>query len=285
MIDPQNVEMRFEKGYYFKNDIWGLLGCKWRTYKTNMNYIRYDKKRNIIEEGEYGEHFHCGSSKIYPDGSVSVTYGDGSDYEKLNTVRFNQYDSTNKKISNELWQYIDNKKSNLISKTIFEYDSIGQLVKETEYSNDSKVSRLKTYYLIKEKNKAISYRSEFKYDDKSVINVIEQDTAIIDSLNRPLEKNCYNNGKFSHRIEYRYSNNLVTEIRYENKPDSLYSITEWIYDYSKNLSVESVKVIGSQTQKEVYIYNLNDLCIKIKYYRDEDFEWYRKYKYREFKTD
>lgn len=277
--------MRFEKEYYFKDDIWGFIGCKWRTYKINRNYIRYDQKRNVIEEGEYGEPFHFGSSKKKSDNSVTVTYGEGSDYEKLNTVRFNQYDSTNKKNSDELWQYINNKKSNLINKTFFEYDSIGQLVKEIEYNKDSQVSRLKTYNSIKEKNKTISYRSEFIYNDKSVINVVEQDTTIMDSLNRPLEKNSYNNGKFDHRIEYRYSDHIVTEIRYENKPDSLYSITLWNYDYWKNLICNSVIVIGSQTQKEVNIYYLNGLCKKKKYYRGEGFESYIKYKYREFKTD
>ncbi len=285
LVDPQNVEMRFEKEYYFKDDIWGFIECKWRTYKRNMNYIRYDKKRNIIEEGEYGERFHFGSSKVNSDNSVSVTYGEGTDFEKLNTVRFNQYDSANKKISDELWQYIDNKKSNLINKTFFEYDSIGQLVKEIEYNKDSQVSRLKTHNSIKERDKMISYRSEIRYNDKSAINVVEQDTTIIDTLNRPLVKSCYNNGIFSYRIEYRYSHNFVTEIRYENKPDSLCSITLWNYDYSKNLISKSVIEIGSQPEKEVYIYNLNNLCKKKKYYHGEDFEYYIKYKYKEFKTD
>ena len=173
----------------------------------------------------------------------------------------------------------------MISKTIFEYDSIGQLVKETEYNKDSQVSRLKTYHSIKEKNKTISYRSEFNYDDKSGINVVEQDTTIMDSLNRPLEKNSYNNGKFDHRIEYRYSDHIVTEIRYENKPDSLCSITLWNYDYSKKLISKSVIEIGGQPEKEVYIYNLNNLCKKKKYYHGENFEYYIKYKYNEFGTD
>jgi hypothetical protein len=285
MIDPKNVEYRFEKEYYFKDDIWSFLGCKWRTDKINRNYIRYDRKRNIIEEGEYGERFHFGSSKINSDNSLTVTYGEGSDYEKLNTVRFNQYDSTNKKISDELWQYIDNKKSKLISKTILEYDSIGQLVKETEYNKDSIVSRLKTYNSIKEKNKTISYRSEFIYNDKREINAVEQDTTITDSLNRPLEKISYYYGKFDYRIEYRYSDYIVTEIRYKNKPDSLYSITFLRYDYSNNLISETDIIIGSQPNKEVSVYSIFNLCKKKKFYRGEDFESYIKYKYKEFKTE
>ncbi|MEI6349334.1 MAG: hypothetical protein WCP69_15420 [Bacteroidota bacterium] len=296
-INQQNVEIRFEKEYYYKPFFGGIFHSKWITNSVNRNYIRYDKKGNIIEVGEYGEEFHFGSYKKHSDNSESRTYGEGCDYEKLKTVHFIQYDSTNKKIADEFWKFIDNKKSNLISKTIFEYDSTGQFSKETEYKENNIVSCL-IKSSKKEKKSTILTSCQYNYNSEGLIkdSIQIQDTILNDSLGRPIEKNQYINGKFSYKTMYFYNtwtdsgydklSRFITEIQYENKPDSLYSITELNYDYLKNLTSESVKVIGNEIEKELYIYNLvNNLLVKKIHYSGEDIEYFTKYKYRQFKTE
>ena len=287
-INPQKVEIRFEKEYYYKPFFWGMFHSKWITNSVNRNYIRYDKKGNIIEVGEYGERFHFGSCKKYSDNSESITRGEGCNYEKLNTVHFIQYDSTNKKIADEFWKFIDNKKNNLISKIIFEYDSTGEFTKETEYKENNKVSCL-IKSTKKEKKSTILTSCQYSYNSEGLIkdSIQIQDTILNDSLGRPIEIYHYCNGIFSHRIKYYYDkwSLFLTEIQYESKSDSLYSITEWNYDFWKNLISKSVKVIGSQTQKDFYIYVLNNLLVKKIHYFGEDVEYYTKYKYRQFKTE
>jgi hypothetical protein len=62
------------------------------------------------------------------------------------------------------------------------------------------------------------------------------------SLGKPIQKYSFFNGKLRDRIMYYDDDGslFISEIQYESKPDSLYSITEWIYDYSNNLFSKSV---------------------------------------------
>ena len=74
---------------------------------------------------------------------------------------------------------------------------------------------------------------------------------------------------------------MVIEIRYDNKPDSLFCITEWQYNYDKQLTRKFRKIIGSKTEtKDVYIYDKRKLIVKILHYDGEQIGGYTKFKYK-----
>ncbi|MBC3760053.1 hypothetical protein H7U19_16720 [Hyunsoonleella sp. SJ7] len=257
---------------------------KWRKSKQKTGYERYDKKGNLIEEGEYGEIWHFSSVTKNADSTISITSGHGRNYKNLNSIHYYIYDSTGKKMQDELWQFKDNKKDYLIYKTIFEYDAKGKLIKETEFDKDNQVSRLQDYSK-DNSNQTISKDSVFNFSYEGITRVEgkRQDTTITDSLGRPTEKIHYYKDKFLYRQEFRYDRwgEIVTEIRYDNKPDSLWCITEWQYNYDKQLIRKFWKVIGSKTEtKDVYIYNRKKLLVKILHYSGEELEGYTNYKYK-----
>lgn len=280
---PPKVDTRTEIQYSYKTNK-DYERSKWRKTSQKAGYARYDKKGNVIEEGEYGEIWHSRSVTKNADSSISVTSGHGRNYKNLNRVHYYVYDSTGKKIQDELWQFKDNKKNYLIYKTIFEYDSNGKLIKEIEYDKDNQVSRLQDYSK-DNSNQTISKDSVFNFSYEGITRVEgkRQDTIITDSLGRPIEKIHYYKDKFLYRQEFRYDRwgAIVTEIRYDNKPDSLWCITEWQYNYDKQPIRKFWKVIGSKTEtKDVYIYNRKKLLVKILHYSGEELEGYTKYRYK-----
>lgn len=258
---------------------------KYRTYKPVKNYTRFDKKGNIIEEGEFGEKWRFSKVVHNPDSSVSYVSGHGYDYKKLNTVHYYQYDSLSKLIQDELWQFKDNKKSFLIYRTVYEYDSTGKLIRETEYDQENKQSRLKDY-IITQQDELIEKDSVFQFTRDGIVRVEgkRQDTTITDSLGRPIERIHYHKDKFLNRIEYRYDKfgTLKTEIRYDDSPNNLWAITEYQYDIiTKQLTRKFWKVVGDRTEsKEIYIYNRKKLLKKVLIYNGEELVAYKKYKYK-----
>jgi hypothetical protein len=282
-VFPPKVDTRIEIQYSFKTNK-DYERSNWRKSKQKTGYERYDKKGNIIEEGEYGEIWHFSNVTKNSDSSISVTSGHGRNYKNLNTVNYNVYDSTGKKVQDEYWQFKDNKKDYLIYKTIFEYDVNGKLIKETEFDKDNNISRLQDYSE-DNINQTISKDSVFNFSYEGITRVEgkRQDTIITDTLGRPIEKIHYYKDKFLNRQEFRYDRwgEIVTEIRYDDKPDSLWCITEWQYNNDKQLIRKFWKVIGSKTEtKDVYIYNRKKLLVKILHYGGEELEGYTKYKYK-----
>lgn len=287
-VFPPNVDTRTEIQYSYKTKYKGYERSNWRKYKQKTGYEKYDKKGNIIEEGEYGEIWYFRNVTKNADSSTSVTSGHGRNYKNLNSVHYNVYDSTGKKVQDELWQFKDNKKDYLIYKTLFEYDTKGKLIKETELDKDNKISRLQDYSK-DNSNQTISKDSvfNFSYQDITRVEGKRQDTTITDSIGRPIEKIHYYKDKFLYRLEYRYDRwgDIVTELRYDKKPDSLWCITEWQYDIiTKQPTRKFWKVIGSKTEtKDIYIYNRKKLLIKILHYSGEELEGYTKYKNKLYK--
>ena len=282
-VFPPKVDTRTEIQYSYKTNK-DYERSKWRKNNQKTGYVRYDKKGNVLEEGEFGEIWHFRSVTTNADSSISVTSGHGRNYKNLNTVHYYVYDSTSKKTQDELWQFKDNRKDYLIYKTLFEYDAKGKLIKETELDKDNKISRFQDYSK-EEINQTISKDSvlNFSYEGITRVEGKRQDTTITDSLGRPIEKIHYYKDKFLYRQEFRYDRwgEIVTEIRYDNKPDSLWCITEWQYNYDKQPIQKFWKVIGSKTEiKDVYIYNRKKLLVKILHYSGEELEGYTKYKYK-----
>ena len=281
---PPKVDTRTEIEYSYKRDK-NLKISKWKKASQKIGYERYDKKGNLIEEGNYGERKCLYYESKNADSSVNVTIGHSYNYKNLNKVHYYVYDNNGKKTGNELWQFKDNNKSYLIYRTIFEYNTSGKLIKETEYDKDSKVSRIQDYS--KDNSNQITSKDSvfnFSYEDITRVDGKRQDTTLTDSLGRPVEKIHYYKDKFLYRQEFRYDRwgDIVTELRYDNKPDSLWCITEWQYDIiTKQPTRKFWKVIGSKTEtKDVYVYNRKKLLVKILHYSGEELNGYTKYKYK-----
>lgn len=280
---PPKVDTRTEIQFSYKRDK-NLKRTKWKKYSQKTGYKRYDQKGNIIEEGNYGERKCIYKETKNADSTITVTIGHRYNMKKLSSVHYFVYDTKGLKSHDELWQFKDNKKDYLIYKTVFEYDTAGKLIKETEFDKDNKVSRLQEYSK-DNLHQVISKDSvfNFSYEDITRVDGKRQDTTITDSLGRPIEKIHYYKDKFLYRQEFRYDRwgYIVTELRYDNKPDSLWCITEWQYNYDKQPIRKFWKVIGSKTEtKDVYIYNRKKLLVKILHYSGEELEGYTKYKYK-----
>jgi hypothetical protein len=278
---PPSVKTRTEIKYPYKN---GYRTSMWRRVGTTTEHRHYDKKGNVIEEGEYGEIWHYKNVSQDADSSINITSGHGRDYRKLNTVHYYYYDSLSRKISDELWQFSNNRKRRLIYRTRFEYNLNGKLIKEKEADEHYKISRVKDYFQSAD-NKTVSNDSVFHYLYEGITRVDgkSQDTITTDSLGRPVEIIHYYNNKFLYRKEYRYDRwgDVVTELTYDDKPDSLWSITEWQYDYSKRPIRKLWKVVGTTTEtRDIYIYNRRKLLSKILHYDREKLVGYTKYKYK-----
>jgi hypothetical protein len=254
---------------------------KTRTEKTN--YEKYDPKGNVIEEGEFGEITHFRSAKQSNDSTITITSGHGRNFGNLNTVKFNKYDDENRLIEDELWQYSNNHKSYLIYKTKYDYNSKGQLIKEIEFDKEGKISRTKNYHF--SANRITSIDTVYNFTREGIVRVDgeRRDTTYLDTLNRPIEIIHFFKGKFLYRQKYLYDKygNSETVLRYDDKPDSLWCITESRYDYNSKIVRRLWKVIGSSTEtKQVYIYDKRKRLTKILNYSVEVLTGYTKFEYQ-----
>lgn len=284
-ISPPKVETKTEIRHTFKINK-NFQRSKWRRIIEKGGYERYDIAGRLIEEGEYGEIWHFGSVVENDDGTSTITTGHGRNYKKLNTVKYFNYDSLGRLISDECWQFKNNKKHFIIYSTEYQYNPDGKLLKEVEYDSENIVSRIKGYSSnIGDKLTQRDTVFNDSYEGITRIGGLRQDTTILDSLKRPIEKIHYLKSAFLYREEIRYSNDgdIVTELRYDNEADSLWSITEWQYNYDRQLKRKFWKVIGDRTErKDIYIYNRKKLLVKVLHYSGDILEGFTKYKYRLF---
>ncbi len=273
----QMTRTEFSVGYITKNY---KPTKKTRTEKTN--YEKYDSKGNVVEEGEYGEIKHFSSVIKNSDSTTTITTGHGRNYDNLNTVKFNKYDNSNRLVEDELWQYSNNTKNYLIYRTQYDYNSKGQLIKETEFDKDNKISRTKTFHISGNRIASIDTVYNFSYEGITRVDGERRDTTYLDTLNRPTEVIHFFKGKFLYRQKYLYDKFgfSKTELRYDDKPDSLWCITEFRYDFDNNILRRFWKVIGSTTEtKQVYVYDKNKRLTKILNYSVDELTGYTKFEY------
>lgn len=281
-VFPPKVKVRYQYDYTYKQKLFkDWETSKWRKHKTKTAYIKYDRNGNEIEIGEYGEIWHFSNVKTNPDSSVSIVSGHGVYPKKLNTVTYKTYNDSNQVMTEEVWRFKDNKKDYLVYKTIFSY-SDNQLAKETEFDADGQIIREKDYDFTsnvhnENRNKTI-YEPFVRVDGNSI------DTVRYDTSGQVIEKIHYYNGKFLYRQEFLYSDfgTIKTELRYDDKPDSLWSITEWRYDIiTKQITRKYWNVINSTTERrEEFIYDRKKLLKRIERYNAEEKTGYTKYKYK-----
>lgn len=198
-------------------------------------------------------------------------------------MKFNQYDTANRLVKDELWQYNNNAKSYLIYKTKYDYNSQGQLTKETEFDDSNKISRTKTYHISGNRIASINTVYNFSYEGITRVDGERRDTTYLDTLNRPTEIIHFFKGKFLYRQVFLYDKFGVneTQLRYDDKPDSLWCITEYRYDILDGKVIRRLwKVIGSSTeQKKIYEYDKNRRLIKILKYSVDELTGYTKFEY------
>ena len=254
-----------------------------KTRTEKANYEKYDSKGNVIEDGEYGEIKHFSSVTKNSDSTTTITTGHGRNYDNINTVKFNKYDTENCLIEDELWQYYNNSKSYLIYRTQYDYNSKNQLVKETEFDKDNKISRTRTYHISGNRIASIDTVYNFTYEGITRVDGESRDTTYLDTLNRPKEIIHFFKGKFLYREVYLYDKygNSKTELRYDNKPESLWCITEYRYDiFDNKITRRFWKVIGSSTEiKQIYEYDKKRRLVKILNYSVDELTGYTKFEY------
>jgi len=286
-VYPPKIHTKYVYKYSFKDKInkdWEK--SKWRKTKILSEYIKYDRKGNEIEVGEYGELWHLREVTENNDSIVSFVSGHGRYPKKLNTVSYKTFNDSNLVIQENVWRFKNNKKNYLVYKTLFEYSN-NQLRKELEFDNNDSLIRTKNYDL--EKNIESELRNKTIYEPFVRIKGNSIDSITIDSLNREIEKIHYYKGKFLRRTVtiYNDDHNIVTKYLYDDDPDKLWSYTETKYDYLTKQPLRKFwKVLNSTTEtKDIYIYNRKKLLVKILHYnvaqngRDE-LEYYTKYKYK-----
>lgn len=281
-VYPPKVKVRYTYHYTYKSKLFkDWETSKWRKYKTKAEYVKYDRSGNEIEVGKYGESWCKVVSKELPDGSLQVTSYSGVYPKKLSTVTYKTYNDSNQVLTKEVWSFNDNKIDSLVYKTVFNYTD-NKLTKETEFDADGRVISEKSYGSISnvqnENGTKIIYEPSVSVDGNSV------DSTRYDTMGRVVDKIHYYNGKFLYRQEFRYSDygTIKTELRYDDEPDSLWSITEWRYDIiTKQLSRKYWNVINSTTEtREEFVYNRKKLLKRIDRYNAEEKTGYTKYKYK-----
>lgn len=286
-VNPPKVKVSTEYSYVYKDKIlkdWE--NSSWRRYKRKQGYIKFDENQNEIEYGEYGEIWHFRRTKVNPDSSISVISGHGKYPKKLNTVTYNTYNDSSKLIEERIWQFKDNKKDRLVSKTILLYQA-NDLIKETEFDSEGNIKREKNYNL--EDLTEVDNRFETIYEPFVKVDGESRYEIKVDSLGREIEKYHYYKGKFLRRTVWIYndSDGITTEYKYDDKPDSLWSISEIRYDiFSKRPIRKYWKVVNSRTEtKDIYKYNRKKLLKKVFHYNvdidgTDELQSLTKYKYK-----
>jgi hypothetical protein len=273
--------MRYNVSYIVKNH---KITKKKKEQKDS--YEKYDNKGNVIEEGAYGAvtGYTNMSKSSDSNHSVIISIAERFNYRHLNTISFNKYDTANHLIEEQLWQCRNDKKDHLISTTKYDRDAKGALIKETEYDDSGKISSIKSYNRYQAGDTLVTTDSVYNFTNEGTVYQSEyaKDITHLNSLQKPTEEIHYYQGKFLNRIKYTYGNNEVTELRYDDKPDSLWSITERYYDYKNRLTRIFCKMPGQEedTSDEVYIYNKKGRLEKILQYWNNDLTGFTKFKYK-----
>jgi hypothetical protein len=267
-------------GYYYKYE---RGQCNYNLKKHRVRSFQiYDKHENIIKSAEYGEMWDRIVKDTTDETGISMTIDVGDYPDKLGKVTFFTYDSLGRKIMKEEWQYKNNKKYTRSEKEKYEYDTTGRLRYTYEFDNNDSL-----LHIIDNGNlKSDRFRRLDSIFPKSLSAIMRKkcnaDTVRFDSIGRPTETIHLYNGKFLYRCEYRYDlfNCRVAELRYDDKPDSLWCITEWDFDAWDRLKVELWIVPGSAAEtKEVYFYNKKGLLKRISEYDRYGLDGYTKYRY------
>ena len=181
----------------------------WRTYEPRKGYVKYDRKGNEIEVGDYGERWgYTKKSKPDSTGAVTITNYLGHYPKKLNKVSYMNYNENNQLLKEEVWLFKDNEKDELYLQTIYTYKE-GKL---------SKMVQKKWGKLILEE----------EYD---ITNVV-QDENQSKTSNKPATHSF--GGDWVDSIFYNTRGQIIKEISYRLRDGKIEGRKEFIYN-RKNL--------------------------------------------------
>ena len=224
--EDKNGNIISEKTFYGKD-----LNC--------IHKYEYDSQGNNIKSTYYNsENLLCSQNEYDSKGNTtkSIEYNtDGS------IARIYTYDKHENLIS--AVEYQSNEKKETIFKNEYEYDEAGNMIKETNYDENGKLSGWSQYEYDGE-----NLLKESKYHGEG--DLYSEEKYEYDSKNNLIKEigNYYYNGhvKMVYECEYDEKSNIIKKVYHYN--DKLDSITEYKYDeYGNLIKVESFDENGQLT--------------------------------------
>lgn len=274
----QQVEKRTQYNYYYKHLKNGKV-CKLFPRKEMVGYSLYDSIGRVKEKVELGEYYGL-------DGKDSSWFSCHI-YNSENNFTKMYFSYTNVSIIDtiEEWQFIDQKKSYLISKMIYEYDSAWNLVTRTKLERDNSIWFKIDYKKAEDYLKSpisLSYINDLR--EKQMLEKNSGHIVIVDSLNRPIEELDYYETGFIYLIITYYSNfsdKTKTELTYFSNMRNLANIGVTYYNKENQIVKRtSLSTDDDFENVELFFYDERKLLKKKKYLTKGKVTSLTKFKYK-----
>jgi len=276
----QQVEKREQFNIYYEHLKSGKV-CKLFPRKEYVAYTSYDSIGRIKERVHLGDYFKFENESSH---LLSRTYDAENHFTKL------IYSYTNDSIvdSVDKWQYINQEKSYLISRMIYEYDSVFNLVSRTKLKRDNSIWFKVNYIMTQNYSKypiSLAYIEDLRENQS-----LEKDhghVVMVDSLHRPIEILDYNKTGFESLsvTYYPYSNeNIETTLEYFIDLRGLANINTTQFNNDDQIVKKTFKSIGNEFESiDIYIYDEMKLLKKIEHLENGKVTWVTEYKYQFYK--
>lgn len=276
----QQIKERLQYDYSFKQRKSGKV-CKLFPKKKLRVTVKYYSNGRIKEKINIGEHW-----QPFEDDSTTYCLPIIIDSDTCFTKNYYSYvnDSLVDKI--EQWQFINQKKSFLISILVYEYDSAWNKVSLTKLQSDGSLWNKLNYI------KAAVYSESpisFSFDNRKHENLAPQyfngSYVVLDSENRTLERFSYFGSDLLSYSTVHYSKNpdlVETKLTYfENRHDLCEIETKYYNDKNKIVKTISINLnIQNESESKVlFHYDKNGLLKKKEYFINNRLTSMSKYKY------
>ena len=278
----QQIKEQLQYDYSFKQLKSGKV-CKLFPKKKLKGITKYDSIGRVKEKtsfGEYWQPFENDSSSFYRPIIL--------DSETNFTKRYYSYvnDSLVDKI--EQWQFIEQKKSYLISKLIYEYDSTWAMVSLTKLDYNNTIWSKINYIKEDDYSKSPVFLS-FKNctGEEQTPEYYSGRFVVLDSDNKPIESFIYFDSDLIFLSSIYYSNNPAkneVKLTYHKNRNDLWEIETKNYN-SKNKIIEII-TIDPRNQidsRVLFHYSKNGLLKKKEYFTNNRLTSISKYKYVYYK--
>ena len=284
----QRVEKRMEFNYYYKYLKNGKV-CKLFPRKEMVGYLLYDTINRVKEKVEFGEYYGL-DEKDSSHFSCRI-----HNSENNFTTKYYSYANDSLIDTIEQWQFIGQKKSYLISKIIYEYDSDWNLLTQTVLNRDNSIWFKINYVMAGDYSKSpisLSYINDQR--EKQILENNYGHLVIVDSLNRPIEfLDYYETGfhilsatyySLSTTYYSEYSDHFETELTYFENMRNLARI-EVTYFNENNQIIKKTKLSTYDDSEyvELYFYDKKKLLKKKSYLINGEITSITKFKYQFYK--
>lgn len=278
----QQIKERLQYDYSFKQLKSGKV-CKLFPTKKLKGITKYDSIGRLTEKTNFGEYW-----QPYENDSSSFYLPIIFDSETNFTKRYYSYvnDSLVDKV--EQWQFIDQKKSYLISKLIYEYDSTWGLVSLTKLDYDNTIWNKIDYINEEDYSKSpVSLSFNNCTGEELIPEYYYGRFVVLDSENRPIERFNYFNSELSFLSLFYYSNypeNIDIKLTYYKNRKELWEIeTKYYNSKNKIIKINTVDPRNQIDSKVLFHYSKNGLLKKKEYFTNSRLTSTSKYKYVYYK--